>query len=82
VHVTDLITGWTPMALIRDVLRVVRLPLLRNPRHVLSKCVVNLIVSWGDYDTNKRCTILDMCPYLMLLMSILVASYILELARI
>jgi hypothetical protein len=36
VSVTDLIVGWAPRALIRDVLGVARPPLLRNPRRALS----------------------------------------------
>jgi hypothetical protein len=36
VHVTDLIPGWAPMALIRDVPKVACLPLLRNMRRALS----------------------------------------------
>jgi hypothetical protein len=60
-----------------------RLSLLINPRRALSYGVADLVVGWGHYDTNRRRTILCVC----LLFDappqgILVAGYILELARI
>jgi hypothetical protein len=47
------------MTLIRDVLRVARLPLLRNLRCTLSLLVTNLIADWGQCNTNRRRTLLD-----------------------
>jgi hypothetical protein len=43
VHVTNLISGWGPIALIRDASGVARLLLLRNLRRVLSERVADLI---------------------------------------
>jgi hypothetical protein len=42
------------MTLIRDVLRVMRLPLQRNLRCVIRARVADLIVGWGHRGTNRR----------------------------
>jgi ribosomal protein L39E len=59
VHVSDLIPGWGPMALIRDVPKVACLPLLKNLRRALSLCVDDWIASWVQCGTNRWCIILD-----------------------
>jgi hypothetical protein len=70
------------MALIRDVPGVACLSTLRNLRLALSLRVTDLIIVWGHCGTNRRHTLLDACLLIDLLMGILIAGCIMELAKI
>jgi uncharacterized protein YwlG (UPF0340 family) len=71
------------VTLIGDTLRVLRLPLHVNQRRVTRAHITDLVDAGGHYGTNIGDTLcLTHVSYLMLPVAILVAGYILKLARI
>jgi hypothetical protein len=71
------------VVLIRDVLRVARLPLRTNRRCTERECIADLVDVWGHFDTNRRHTLFDPCllfdapP-----MTLVIPGCMLELVRI
>jgi hypothetical protein len=53
------LSAGAPIELIRDVLRVTRLQLIRNQRHVLKVHTTDLIAGWGHYGPNRGRILLD-----------------------